>query len=506
MSRQRRRRQGRRSDHRRATAARRTVVAGAGLSLGVTAFGGASAEAATFTVSNLGDSGAGSLRQAILDANATAGADQVTFQSALSGQITLGSQLPNITDPLDITGPGADRLTVSGNSNSRIFYLNPVVHDTPVTLSGLTLTAGKPSSSDPVSGRGGAIFSKYAKLTLDRVVISNSSSESFGGGVENANGSLSVRSSTISGNSAGEGGGISNRHDQPAAVIVENSTITGNYASGYGGGGIWFENPFNDATINVRSSTIAGNSVASAGTGGGGGFWTNGNGATLTNVISANNTAGLRPDVSTGGSSTVSASFSLIENPDGASITGGPNITGQDPKLGPLGSNGGPTPTFPLMDGSPALDTGASAGLGADQRGAPRPFDLAGLGPAAGGDNADIGAYERNLCGTNVVNLVGTAGNDSISGTAGPDGILGLGGKDTLKGLAGSDALCGGPGKDKLKGGSGKDVLFGQDGKDTLRGQAGNDKLVGGKGNDNLAGGKGKDKLKGGPGKDKQVQ
>jgi Ca2+-binding RTX toxin-like protein len=376
-----------------------------------------------------------------------------------------------------------------------------------VTISGLTLTAGKPSGSDPVTGRGGAIFSKYAKLTLDRVVISNSSSESFGGGIENANGSLTVRSSTISGNSAQEGGGISNRHGEIGADIVENSTITGNYASGYGGGGVWFENPFDDATINVRSSTIAGNSVASAGAGGGGGFWTNGNGATLTNVISANNTAGLRPDVQTGGpSSTVSASFSLIENPDGASITGGPNITGQDPKLGPLGSNGGSTPTFPLLDGSPALDTGASAGLGTDQRGAPRPFDLAGLGPAAGGDNADIGAYERNLCGRNVVNLIGTPGNDTIAGTAGPDGILGLAGKDTLNGLAGNDAICGGPGKDKLKGGRGNDVLFGQDGKDKLRGQAGNDKLVGGRGNDSLVGGKGKDKLKGGAGKDKEVQ
>src|SRR4051794_4969782 len=114
MSRYRRRRQDRRNEHRRVTAGRRTVVAGAGLSLGVAAFGGASAEAATFTVSNLGDSGAGTLRQAILDANATAGADQVTFQSALSGQITLSSQLPNITDPIDVLGPGADKLAVSG--------------------------------------------------------------------------------------------------------------------------------------------------------------------------------------------------------------------------------------------------------------------------------------------------------------------------------------------------------------------------------------------------------
>ena len=122
-----------------------------------------------YHVTNLNDSGGGSLRQAILDANATSGPDQVTFQSSLSGQITLGSELPNVTEALDVLGPGAGALTVSGNNNSRIFYLRPPVQGTPVTISGLTLTAGRPSSWDPVGGRGGALFSKYTKLTLDKV-------------------------------------------------------------------------------------------------------------------------------------------------------------------------------------------------------------------------------------------------------------------------------------------------------------------------------------------------
>jgi Ca2+-binding RTX toxin-like protein len=484
-------------------------MAGAGLSLGVTLVGGASAQAATFTVTNLSDSGAGSLRQAILDANATAGADQVTFQSSLSGQITLGSQLPNITDPVDILGPGAETLTVSGNNSSRIFYLYPTVHDIPVTISGLTLTAGRPSSGDPVQGRGGAIFSKYTKLTLDRVVISNSTSpgNEFGGGVENADGSLTVRSSTIVGNSAERGGGISIRHDDPGVTTIENSTITGNTAAS-GGGGIWFENPLDVSKLDVRSATVAGNSVTGPGPySSGGGFWTNGPGATFTNSIFADNTASTRPDVFTQGPpySTVSASFSLIENPADAAITGGPNIFGQDPKLGTLGDSGGPTPTIPLLDGSPALDAGVSAGLGSDQRGALRPFDLAGLGPAPGGDNADLGAHERNLCAGVLVNIVGTADADRISGTAGPDGILGLGGNDVLAGLAGKDALCGGAGNDKLKGGKGKDTLVGEAGKDKLKGGKGNDLLRGGPGKDTLTGGKGKDKLKGGKGKDKEV-
>jgi hypothetical protein len=479
------------------------------MSLGMTLLTGATAEAATFTVSNLSDSGAGSLRQAITDANANPGADQVTFGSSLSGQITLAGQLPNITDPLDVVGPGADRLTVSGNFNSRIFYIYPTVHGTPVTISGLTLTAGNPTIGDPVQGRGGAIFSKYAKLTVEKAVISNNASGNFGGGIENADGSLTVRDSTITGNFARRAGGISNRHDQAGADTVENSTITGNQAT-YSGGGVFFENPFGVAQLTVRSATITGNQVTKTGSPyyAGGGFGTNGPGSTVVNTIIAGNTAQARPDVYARSDigATVNTSFSLIENPADAAITGGPNITGQPPKLGALGENGGPTPTMPLLDGSPALDAGLSAGLTTDQRGAPRPFDLAGFGPAAGGDNADIGASERNLCGTMIVNRIGTSGADQLTGTPGADGILGLGGKDLLAGLAGADSLCGGTGKDKLKGGGGKDVLFGEAGNDKLRGQGGNDKLVGGKGNDNLLGGKGKDKLKGGAGKDKQVQ
>ena len=373
-------------------------MAGAGLSLGVTLVGGASADAATFNVTNLNDSGGGSLRQAILDANTAPGADQVLFQSSLSGQLTLASQLPNVTDPVDVVGPGAGQLSVSGNNNSRIFYLNPTVHDTPVTISGLTLTAGKPDSGDPVQGRGGAIFSKYAKLTLDRVVISNSTSgnSEFGGGVENANGSLTVRSSTIVGNSAERGGGISIRNSQPGLTTIENSTVTGNTAMS-NGGGIWFENPLDESKLDVRSATVAGNSVTGTNPyNSGGGFWTNGPGATFTNSIFADNTASASPDVYTQGppDSSVSASFSLIENPADATITGGPNIFGQDPKLGPLANNGGPTQTQAPAATSPAVDKGTAGGLTSDQRGVLRPIDFPSIPNAAGGDGSDIGAFE----------------------------------------------------------------------------------------------------------------
>ncbi|MFO0846309.1 MAG: hypothetical protein U0797_28695 [Gemmataceae bacterium] len=64
----------------------------------------------TLTVLNINDSGTGSLRQAILDA--TAG-DTIAFQPGLTGTIPLSDTL-TLDKNLIISGPGRDRLTVSG--------------------------------------------------------------------------------------------------------------------------------------------------------------------------------------------------------------------------------------------------------------------------------------------------------------------------------------------------------------------------------------------------------
>src|SRR5262245_41737675 len=77
----------------------------------------------TFTVLDLADSGPGSLRQAVLDANGNPGADQIGFAPELSGTIALTNGQLNITDDLTIDGPGADRLAVSGNDSSRGFQI-----------------------------------------------------------------------------------------------------------------------------------------------------------------------------------------------------------------------------------------------------------------------------------------------------------------------------------------------------------------------------------------------
>ena len=98
----------------------------------------------SFVVSNTGDSGPGSLRQAILDANAQRGAETITFDPtvfATPQTITLtGSQLElsNTTGTETITGPAAG-VTVSGGGTSRVFQVDAGVT---ASISGLTITGG----------------------------------------------------------------------------------------------------------------------------------------------------------------------------------------------------------------------------------------------------------------------------------------------------------------------------------------------------------------------------
>jgi Calx-beta domain/IPTL-CTERM motif len=80
--------------------------------LAVLLFLASPAYAATFTVSNPGDAGPGTLRQAILDANANPGPDQIVFTVA---NVTLASSLPLITSPVAIDGTvGTGRVTITG--------------------------------------------------------------------------------------------------------------------------------------------------------------------------------------------------------------------------------------------------------------------------------------------------------------------------------------------------------------------------------------------------------
>src|SRR5688572_2991386 len=90
---------------------------------------------ATFTVSNLADAGAGSLRAAVTAANTNPGADVVDFARGLRGTVALTSGELGITDDLRIDGPGAARLAVSGSDISRVFRIDAAAA---VAMDGLT--------------------------------------------------------------------------------------------------------------------------------------------------------------------------------------------------------------------------------------------------------------------------------------------------------------------------------------------------------------------------------
>ena len=434
----------------------------------------AGASADTFSVSTLADSGKGSLRAAVEDANDQVGSDRILFKAELGGTIVLASEI-DVSDETHFEGRGAEQLAISGGGAVRALDLDVTTPGQPVTIFGLTLRDGSAGAGD-----GGAIRNADARLTIEESALTgNRASAGDGGAVAQQALAplLVIRRSTLSGNTSGaDGGAIA---AQQTRVSVETSTISGNAAGGDGGGVSW-QGAAPDS-LSLDAATVAGNSAG----GQGGGVSAAGAGKrSLESAIVALNTAPAAADIfSPALDPAFAAGFSLIADPAGFPLAAtAPNVLGQAPKLAPLGDYGGPTETRALLAGSPALDAGRSGGP--DQRGAGRPFDLSSVPLASGGNDADIGAYERALCGKAVINVIGTEDKDRLSGGKGRDGILGLGGNDTLKGLGGNDGLCGGDGKDTLSGGRGNDILRGQESADYLVGGRGRDKLVGGGGKD----------------------
>src|SRR5262245_7481819 len=130
---------------------------------------------ATFTVTNTNDSGSGSLRDAVQQANDTPGTDSITFNiPGGTGTLTLTSGELAITDNVtidgDTTGDNVADVTISGNS-SRIFSIddNSALTTISVTLDALVLRDGNSDSGD-----GGAVFVGAAdSLTLNNSEVTN---------------------------------------------------------------------------------------------------------------------------------------------------------------------------------------------------------------------------------------------------------------------------------------------------------------------------------------------
>jgi predicted outer membrane repeat protein len=241
------------------------------------------AGAATITVTNLNDAGAGSLRDAIAQANAAAGADTVQFQSNLTGTIALSSEIV-ITDTLNLAGPGVSRVTVDGNFATRLFK---VAHATggaiTATFSGLTLANGHApdeggaiwSTGDHVvvngcifdgniaNTRGGAIFTASANLTINGSGIWNSETGSTGGAILFSAGDLTITRSLIADNASQFGGGLSALSPR-VNVTISDTTFRDNSAD-HTGGGIWASTA---SSFKVSRSAFVGNTTGQPNGGG----------------------------------------------------------------------------------------------------------------------------------------------------------------------------------------------------------------------------------------------
>lgn len=321
----------------------------------------------------------------------------------------------------------------------------------------VTTTIQNVSVTNNFSGSNGAIENR-GTLTINNSTISGNqtlpvSGSVVGGGIHNV-GTMSINATTISSNTVrGEGGGIATTTGAAVTVTITNSLISNNRASITGGGlgnGGGISTTGNQGTINITNSTISGNTsenngggihdasinVSSQvnllsvtvtnntadfdnnGTGTGGGAFQQTAGLNLRNTIVAgnfNSTPATRDDIS--GAVNGTNSFNLVGDGTGLSgMTNGVNsnqvgsgASPINPLLSPLANNGGPTATHATISGSPAIDQGNAFGLTTDQRAIVRPSDLPGVPPAPGGDNSDIGAFERSVSTAAGVRITGRA-------------------------------------------------------------------------------------------------
>ncbi|HUJ72575.1 MAG TPA: choice-of-anchor Q domain-containing protein [Verrucomicrobiae bacterium] len=226
---------------------RLTFVTGIVLSLALAG----QAPAVNLLVYNTDDSGAGSLRQCIADNAALGGGSAIIFSNVVIGTITLTSGELLITNNVAIIGPGANALAVDGNAASSVFHFDNGIT---AAISGLTISNGNASG----------VLNIHSTLMVSNCTISGNSAGG-GGGIYNdglfGSATLTVITSTFSGNSANSAGGIYNdSYGGSATLTVIASTFSGN-SSGYEGGGIYNDGQYGSATLTVITSTFSGNSA-----------------------------------------------------------------------------------------------------------------------------------------------------------------------------------------------------------------------------------------------------
>jgi hypothetical protein len=224
----------------------------------------------TFTVVDLGDAGSGSglmgdLRYAINTANSNADlSNRIEFQPGLTGTITLTQGKLVVTKSLEISGPGADLLTVSGNHQTGVFDIEAPSEQT-VLLSDLTIADGTGGGEQFGLAVGGGVFNEAATLVLDHTTLSRNTvpfmALNAGGGaaVFNSQGIVTLNASTVTDNQAGNAPGVAIRN--LGTMALQGTTVSAN-PGGLNG------TIANDGTMTLDQCVVAdnGNDIANNGT------------------------------------------------------------------------------------------------------------------------------------------------------------------------------------------------------------------------------------------------
>lgn len=276
----------------------------------------AGVHAADITVTSMGNSGAGTLRQAILDV-----IDGGTIDFAASGSLQTVTLTSEIVLSKGVTIDASNLpngLTISGAT--RLFSVDAGGN---LTLRCLTLSGGN-GGGVTSSGSGGAIYNA-GTTTLERCTLSGNSAVNDGGAIQNA---------------------------LAATLIVTNSTLSGNTSSKNGGA------IANFGTLTLDSATVSANTAV---TGGAGIYNHVAASLTLNNSIVAGNTP-------------VNILLSCL-NISGT-WSGSHNLTSGSPGLAALANAGGSTFTMQPNPGSPAIDAGGATALTIDQRGLARVLEV----------------------------------------------------------------------------------------------------------------------------------
>jgi CSLREA domain-containing protein len=332
-----------------------------------------------------------SLREALNKSNNLVGASgSIVFDNSVFSVpriINLAEALPDITNSLNLAGPGADLLTVRRDSENSFGIFNVPGPGLSIEMSDLTISNGNSQF-----GVGGGIYSE-SHLVLNSVVVSDSRADDGAAIYLSADGEF--RYCSFHTNESNRGGGIFYRGGEGNVLRIENSSISDNMARQ--GGAIYFQNfdVADHVEMTISSSTLVANTT----------IWTlvmetEGEGrtsqVTLDNsIIAGGSEANLVSLSGSGGTPTfISIGYNLTDDNSSLLLNATGDQVEMDPMLGPLGNYGYPIPGHPPLPGSPVIDGGSCAvsGLSVDQRHVARPFDAPDVANVA--DGCDIGAIE----------------------------------------------------------------------------------------------------------------